>query len=667
MPALVLFRRRYRIASDDLHLPALYLAGLRLFDAAVVLLYLIQVEAKSHHSCRVRHGFALLLGCVAVVGIGGAVGAFMIAIDAARGLVLERDARRTAQKLLKVGLVCFPIELVLGALCVWVAWWGGSTTCRREDGDLVLLRVAATLTAMQYVATLVCAVVLLDARGGKAKTRAPLRRGALLEVPLRDVSADDRKNLANLCQCACRVLSIGACGFLGSAPQDDHAKHHAGDARNHTPRHQRLNAHAALWEVAELWSDWCGALDAVPSDLVAGMALVRARQKQDARTWPHRSRVHEKAEKLEPTDPTLERLQYFATYAFAVYGAAMAFARDPRRGLVSCGRGLNPCYQGDADFAALNYDSRDATVLFHDEEAAPNQRVPVAVMDDASRGCVIIACRGTMSLEDCLSDATCADTSLAEFDAKLSGRAHAGMASIASNTLRLVLPHLDKTEGPIVCVGHSLGGGVAQLLALFLTSSRPDREVTCVAYEPPGAVVDPTTADAMDGFCLSSVLADDLVPRAGVPQLFQLRDACVDGLCKSKVPKWRVLASLAARFPICENLLYSVEDAAFPEAHSLSEACSKLLTDEAREDLRAPQVLCVPGRIIHFVRDKQRKRDVSAFAAPRDHFNHIVVSSTIMADHFPWRVERAISDAMYWGQIYPWRAEPTVVRASEDI
>ena len=26
MPALVLFRRRYRIASDDLHLPALWLA-----------------------------------------------------------------------------------------------------------------------------------------------------------------------------------------------------------------------------------------------------------------------------------------------------------------------------------------------------------------------------------------------------------------------------------------------------------------------------------------------------------------------------------------------------------------------------------------------------------------------------------------------------------------
>ena len=52
MPALVLFRRRYRIASDDLHLPALWLAGLRLFGAVVVLVYLIQVEARSHPSVK---------------------------------------------------------------------------------------------------------------------------------------------------------------------------------------------------------------------------------------------------------------------------------------------------------------------------------------------------------------------------------------------------------------------------------------------------------------------------------------------------------------------------------------------------------------------------------------------------------------------------------------
>ena len=215
------------------------------------------------------------------------------------------------------------------------------------------------------------------------------------------------------------------------------------------------------------------------------------------------------------------------------------------------------------------------------------------------------------------------------------------MASIAFNTTRLVLPHLDTTSEPIVCVGHSLGGGVAQLLALFLTKSRPERDVRCVAYEPPGTLVDPVTAEAMDAFCLSSVLADDLVCRVGVPQLFELRDACVDGLCKCKVPKWRALASLAARYPVCDNLLDDENE----EASALSEACCQLLKDEAREDLRTPQILCVPGRIVHFVRDRERRHDVSAFLTERDHFDSLVVSATLMSDHFPWKVERAIADA----------------------
>ena len=648
MPALVLFRRRYRIASDDLHLPALWLAGLRLFGAVVVLVYLIQVEARSHPECEVRHGFAALLGCVAFVGAVGAVGAFIIAVDSTRGLVLQRDARKTARKLLEIGLACFPVELLLGGLCVWAAWWGGSKTCRREGGDLILLRVAATLTAVAYGATGIFAIMILDAHGGKAKLREPLRRGETLEVPLRDVSLEDRARLASLCHCACRVIAGCACGLLGKAPGDDHATH-----TDRTPRGKRLKASAALWEVAELWSDWCGALDAVPSDLVAGMALVRAKQKQGAQKWPYRSRVHAKAVKLDPSDERLETLQYFATYAFAVYGIEMSCARNPCRGLVACGRGLNPCSKGNLDDAALDYDSRDAKVLFFDNEAAPNARVPVAVMHDASRGVIIITCRGTMSLEDCLSDVTCADIALSSFqeprfeecpferEPRLEGRAHAGMASIAFNTLPLVLPHLDKTSEPIVCVGHSLGGGVAQLLAFFLTKARPQRDVSCVAYESPGTLVDPATARAMDAFCLSSVLADDLVPRIGVPQLFGLRDACVDGLCKCKVPKWRALASLAARYPVCDKLL----DENNEEASALSEACCQLLKDEAREDLRTPQILCVPGRIVHFVREQKERHNVSAFLTERDHFDSLVVSATLMTDHFPWKVERAIADA----------------------
>ena len=146
--------------------------GAAAFGACVVLLYLIQVEARSHRKCKVRHGFAVLLGCVAFVGAIGAVSLYHRRRFYKR-LGRSEDARRTARKLLQIGLACFPVELLLGGLCVWAAWWGGSTTCRRAGGDLILLRVAATFTAVAYGATGIFAIMLLDARGGTKSMREP--------------------------------------------------------------------------------------------------------------------------------------------------------------------------------------------------------------------------------------------------------------------------------------------------------------------------------------------------------------------------------------------------------------------------------------------------------------------------------------------------------------
>ena len=92
---------------------------------------------------------------------------------------------------------------------------------------------------------------------------------------------------------------------------------------------------------------------------------------------------------------------------------------------------------------------------------------------------------------------------------------------------------------------------------------------------------------------------------------------------------------------MCDKLL----DENNEEASALSEACCQLLKDEAREDLRTPQILCVPGRIVHFVREQKERHNVSAFLTERDHFDSLVVSATLMTDHFPWKVERAIADA----------------------
>ena len=84
----------------------------------------------------------------------------------------------------------------------------------------------------------------------EAGAREPLRRGDRLELPLRTLE-DAREQDAGDCswffQCmaclSCFVLGGG--GLKAERPMDE-------------PRHLRLSAASALWEIAELWADWHG-------------------------------------------------------------------------------------------------------------------------------------------------------------------------------------------------------------------------------------------------------------------------------------------------------------------------------------------------------------------------------------------------------------------------
>ena len=132
----------------------------------------------------------------------------------------------------------------------------------------------------------------------------------------------------------------------------------------------------------------------------------------------------------------------------------------------------------------------------------------------------------------------------------------------------------------------------------------------------------------------------------GLASLFKLRDAVIADLARCKVPKWRALASMADRAPDVGRLFFDAGDARGDEAAALAEACVALLNDEAREQLRAPARLSLPGTVVHLaVRWNERRRaprTVDAFVTPRDHFHDIAVSGSMLADHFPWRVADAL-------------------------
>src|SRR5690606_18823009 len=125
---------------------------------------------------------------------------------------------------------------------------------------------------------------------------------------------------------------------------------------------------------------------------------------------------------------------------------------------------------------------------------------------------VVLTCRGTLGLEDVLTDLTCEYSDL-EVRGK-TYRVHKGMLNSALLMLQRrskVLPTISDAlqqfpDYGLVLTGHSLGGGVAAILSILLSAPGPNgafytsnyktrdiqipsgRQIHCYAYGPPACV-----------------------------------------------------------------------------------------------------------------------------------------------------------------------------------
>ncbi|KAJ3168446.1 hypothetical protein HDU87_001002 [Geranomyces variabilis] len=350
-----------------------------------------------------------------------------------------------------------------------------------------------------------------------------------------------------------------------------------------------------LADVARVFAEFLRDAQTVPSDILVGIVLLRRKQKREM-TMGMNGEVNE-----DPNDPSCvndagddehtedhqapqprsrHAISDFYQYAMSIYGLPLYMLNNFGRGLFHL---LCPCTRTPPETAVAAVQTNTAPSFLacipcfsssKPKEIADQMlphadivhvslrgglfRSPFVVCFDHSRRTVVIAVRGTLSTADVLVDLNC-DLTEIQLPGGLTAHTHSGMFRTARNllselsttgALRRVLldPASQYATYSILTTGHSLGGGVASLLAFLLADLFPNHSTTCIAYSPPGCMITAPAIPHFRRFCTSVVMGLDVVPRLNRNTLETLKRNVDEEVRTCNVHKLKVLGGTFTGF-----------------------------------------------------------------------------------------------------------------------
>ncbi|XP_043934561.1 diacylglycerol lipase-beta [Protopterus annectens] len=654
MPGLVVFGRRWVIASDDFVFPGAFELFIR-FIWWILMLVLFFLYKGEFNCSGGQLLYAYVIGLIVLLAIIINVLLIIVCVSM-QGTITNPGPRKSIPLLIYIRTALYLPELVWACLgAVWIS--DNSMTCHRSVVIAVLCAVIASWIICFF--TLVVVLIAFDPLGNK-------KQAILRKTNIHDQQSSEASQLFDTAKrVATRVwenrLKLMCCCIVWD-----------NDNR------------AAFANIAEIFTSFFSGTDMVPSDIAAGLSLIHQEQDKLEKCREPEEVVCQSSQPSasmnQDLDMELENATHYMVFAAAAYGWPLYIFSNPFTG--ACQLCCDCCRSRPADseiiggthrgchFASMlkvtQLQYRDFIyITFHNKI----YEIPFYVALDHKKEAVVVAVRGTLSLRDALTDLSAECEELPVEGVPGNCCAHKGMVQTSEyiysrlindgilNQAFSVVP-----EYRLVITGHSLGAGTAALLAIRLRRLFPG--LKCYAFSPPGGLLSKPLADYSKDFTISIIVGKDLVPRLSIPNMEELKRRTVQVVANCTKPKYKILlrgcwyevfGGNPDDFPselsgISNETLSQplLAEQSLSGQNSNSYSSSPDVSPSSMSSHHQP--LYPPGRIIHITEEGSTGRlcysqvRYKAAWSKESAFSSIYISPKMITDHMPDVVLKALEN-----------------------